>query len=252
MDVNGVTSARYTYDPYGKSQKTEGALEASFRFTGHFYHQGSGLHLAPFRAYDATLGIWISRDPTGEKGGMNLYAYVRGNPIGFVDPLGWSGEPTSITHYENGPFRIDSEVPVKGQQQGGIHIQDKRYPKNKWAFDTQTGSFKCVNTGKGIPKELQKEMQKNRNILRKLQTAINRVNENGGFAAKYGGGRGRLTALAFVGLVASAAQANAYMDACERESMGDMSEAALDIAENLPAGEANIYMFLMQPLGVFE
>ena len=37
-------------------------------------------------AYD-TLE-WISRDPIGEAGGINLYGYVYNDPAGLVDPLG--------------------------------------------------------------------------------------------------------------------------------------------------------------------
>jgi uncharacterized protein RhaS with RHS repeats len=38
--------------------------------------------------YDPTIGRWLSRDPIGEEGGLNLYAYVLNNPINFWDPLG--------------------------------------------------------------------------------------------------------------------------------------------------------------------
>ncbi|HXG28679.1 MAG TPA: RHS repeat-associated core domain-containing protein, partial [Nevskiales bacterium] len=59
-----------------------------FGYTGHFTHHSSGLALAPYRAYDPDLARWLSRDPIGEAGGINLYAYVMGNPVSAVDSLG--------------------------------------------------------------------------------------------------------------------------------------------------------------------
>src|SRR5467141_2606204 len=80
--------ARYDYDPYGRRTKVSGDLDADFGFTGHFVHVASGLHLTLFRAYDSDLARWISRDPIREMGGLNLYAFVRGSPVNFVDPSG--------------------------------------------------------------------------------------------------------------------------------------------------------------------
>jgi hypothetical protein len=37
---------------------------------------------------DSGVGCWLSRDPMGEAGGLNLYGYVGNNPISFIDPLG--------------------------------------------------------------------------------------------------------------------------------------------------------------------
>ncbi len=59
-----------------------------FGFAGMYWRQLSGLNLAALRACAPTLGRWINRDPIGESGGHNLYAYVSGNPVSFTDPLG--------------------------------------------------------------------------------------------------------------------------------------------------------------------
>jgi RHS repeat-associated protein len=84
-DSSGTVQTRYDYDPYGRRTKLSGSLDADFGFTGHYYHQPSGLNLALFRAYDADLGRWISRDPIGELGGLHLYDYVRNDPINYID-----------------------------------------------------------------------------------------------------------------------------------------------------------------------
>ena len=97
-DSSGTVQARYDYDPYGRRTKLSGSMDADFGFTGHYYHQPSGLYLALYRAYDADLGRWISRDPIGEQGGINLYGYVGNNSINLVDPFGddWSTEGRAV------------------------------------------------------------------------------------------------------------------------------------------------------------
>ncbi len=48
----------------------------------------SGLYFYRARYYDARLGRFVSADPIGLAGGINLYAYVGNNPIVFYDPMG--------------------------------------------------------------------------------------------------------------------------------------------------------------------
>jgi RHS repeat-associated protein len=52
------------------------------------YRHASGLYLTHYRFYDPEAGRWLNRDPIGEHGGTNLYAYVGGNPVNYVDPTG--------------------------------------------------------------------------------------------------------------------------------------------------------------------
>jgi RHS repeat-associated protein len=69
---------------------TTGAMPVR-SFTGHYQHAASGLVLAPYRGYDAELGRWLSEDPIGEEGGVNLYGYVGNGVVGAWDPLAQSG-----------------------------------------------------------------------------------------------------------------------------------------------------------------
>jgi RHS repeat-associated protein len=78
------------FDAYGRVTTVPGLDygPADFGYTGHYFHAPSGLTLAPFRAYDPTLGRWISRDPLNEQGGINLYRYVSNRPVDLFDPCG--------------------------------------------------------------------------------------------------------------------------------------------------------------------
>lgn len=87
-DEAGNVRARYDYDPYGRRTKVSGDVDADLGYTGHFHHADSGLMLTFARAYDANLGRWISRDPTGWRSGTNAYCYAANDPLSLRDPLG--------------------------------------------------------------------------------------------------------------------------------------------------------------------
>jgi RHS repeat-associated protein len=71
-----------------------------------YMHQISGLNLTYFRAYDPNTAKWLSRDPLGERGGINLYGYVGNNPIWAIDPFGLETYFTHYTGLDDG-YRVD-------------------------------------------------------------------------------------------------------------------------------------------------
>jgi RHS repeat-associated protein len=87
LDEKGQSIARYDYDPYGKLLNGP-QTPPEFGYAGMQYHAPSGLYLTKYRVYDPKTGKWLTRDPIGEAGGLNLYGYVGGNPVRWIDPLG--------------------------------------------------------------------------------------------------------------------------------------------------------------------
>ena len=59
-----------------------------FQFATKWRHGNSGLVYFGARWYDPNLGRFITRDPIGEVGGLNLHGFVGNDPINNVDPWG--------------------------------------------------------------------------------------------------------------------------------------------------------------------
>ncbi|NNC90308.1 MAG: hypothetical protein HKN82_17785 [Akkermansiaceae bacterium] len=88
IDSAGTEIASYDYTPFGERSLIAGTHEAEIGYTGHSYHPPTGLVLALHRAYDPGSGRWLSLDPLGESGGLNLYSFVLNDPVNLVDPDG--------------------------------------------------------------------------------------------------------------------------------------------------------------------
>jgi len=92
-EADGHTVWRARYRVWGNT--TEEVREPYFieeqnlRFQGQYLDRETGLHYNTFRFYDPDVGRFTTPDPIGLAGGINLYAYAP-NPVGWVDPLGWS------------------------------------------------------------------------------------------------------------------------------------------------------------------
>ena len=57
-------------------------------FTGRQYDPESQIYWYRARYYSPQIGRFISRDPIGTKGGINLYGYVGDNSANYLDPKG--------------------------------------------------------------------------------------------------------------------------------------------------------------------
>jgi RHS repeat-associated protein len=90
---SGTVTADHSYTWCGTRlclahNNRQAGAPVSIGYAGYFIHASSGLEFALYRAYDPTHARWLNRDPIAEAGGINLYAYVRGNPLQWNDPLG--------------------------------------------------------------------------------------------------------------------------------------------------------------------
>ena len=82
-----IWQARYA--PFGQANVTShGPFTLHLRMPGQYADQETGLHYNRHRYYDPARGQYLSADPLGTPDGPNGYAYVRFNPLRYVDPDG--------------------------------------------------------------------------------------------------------------------------------------------------------------------
>ena len=95
MDDAGDVLQSYEFDPHGNLMPGSGASSGTFApktFHGSLSvnddRNDSGLYLMGHRHWDSTLSRFISRDPIGFKGGLNLFNGAGTTPVDRVDPTG--------------------------------------------------------------------------------------------------------------------------------------------------------------------
>ena len=88
----GTIAVSYSYDSWGNLLSVSGdpVVAAANRFTwqGREYSYATGLYCFRARWYDPAAGRWLSKDPIGLEGGLNLYEAFGNNPVCFRDPEG--------------------------------------------------------------------------------------------------------------------------------------------------------------------
>ena len=88
---SGSVTSSSKYEAYGKHVNIPGSTVDTYGWNGrwgYYYDTDSGLYLCQQRYYDANQGRWLNRDPIGYGGGVNLYGYCGGSPVGWHDKIG--------------------------------------------------------------------------------------------------------------------------------------------------------------------
>jgi RHS repeat-associated protein len=95
VDGSQNLAAFYRYDPFGNTLSLSGpvAIGNVYRFSSKEVHAKTGMYYYLYRFYDPQVQRWPNRDPFGEDGGFNLYAYCLNSPVNFYDPDGLLGTP---------------------------------------------------------------------------------------------------------------------------------------------------------------
>jgi RHS repeat-associated protein len=96
LDTAGNLRWTWLAEPFGNTAPNAnpaglGAGTMNLRHPGQYADAESGLFYNYFRDYDPSLGRYTQSDPIGLAGGINTYAYVEGNPMSLIDPMGLFG-----------------------------------------------------------------------------------------------------------------------------------------------------------------
>ncbi|MGH9410199.1 MAG: RHS repeat domain-containing protein [Vicinamibacterales bacterium] len=86
-DGTGTVQTNYAYDPFGATTFSGATSANASQFAGR-ENDGAGLYFYRARFYNPALQRFLSEDPLGTAGGLNLFAFAENAPTVFGDPLG--------------------------------------------------------------------------------------------------------------------------------------------------------------------
>jgi len=81
---------------------------------GYYTDVETGLILCTNRHYDPQQGRFLTRDPLGYGGGINLYGYTQNNPVNRMDPSGLSFQSAVNTVWASFPTLLGAIGSIGG------------------------------------------------------------------------------------------------------------------------------------------
>jgi len=158
------TVATFDYTAYGELRSQAGSYRPRLRFSTKEYDASTGFYHFPYRYYAPMWARWVTRDPIEEEAGINLYAYVDINPVGFVDPLGLVN--MNLYPRSEGIHRLAANATVARTYSVGAH-----------------GSQNIVRDANGnpiSPRDLARDILRDRNYQRGQMVTLGACNTGAG------------------------------------------------------------------------
>jgi RHS repeat-associated protein len=125
-DGNGTMLNSYSYDIWGNIVNQQETIPQPFKYSGEMWDNTTGLQYLRARWYDPSMGRFINEDT--DEGqidnplSLNLYTYVRNNPLRLIDPSGHKDEEVSSLS-ELGPIpRTGAAGEGGGASDGPIEV----------------------------------------------------------------------------------------------------------------------------------
>ena len=138
---DGTIAAHREYDPFGGTVVVTGDANAfTHWFSTKPWCMVTGLSEYQYRKYSPALGRWLSRDPMEERGGFNLYCFVKNSSIFLVDLYGldeWQNHKDSLTINtrevllpDGGAQTVSDEYEVSYETKSEcVYVGDSRQPR---------------------------------------------------------------------------------------------------------------------------
>jgi RHS repeat-associated protein len=145
-DAAGQQALEMEYQAWGAAREilTQAAQSAGLRnplrFQGQYHDDESGLHYNRYRYYDPDTGRFISRDPIGLLGGMNVHAYAP-NPVEWVDPLGLARIYKDAPYHGVKDTGVKSKAPLNGPGALDNSVQVKESSPRRVGVDPENGDI---------------------------------------------------------------------------------------------------------------
>ncbi|ECF3069475.1 RHS repeat protein, partial [Salmonella enterica subsp. enterica serovar Poona] len=139
------------------------------RLPGQYFDDETGLHYNLFRYYAPECGRFVSQDPIGLNGGINLYQYAP-NPLSWIDPWGLAGSrlPRSNGYWDGSPGESNwhSNNPSVNAITGGepISFSGGRPDFSPWSKGSITFNEGVLNGSQNDFTEVYKSIAKEMNI----------------------------------------------------------------------------------------